>query len=141
LLDGGWAGCGVEAVADFGEVGDHLGAGEGVGEEWAQGCGYVLCGEAGLQELGDDAAAGDEVHHGDGEVAFGVGVVRGPDLCGVVDQAFGYAEGEGRDLVDDDEWVADECGLDGGGAAGDDAGAGVVEGFTGVGDEVDVELF
>ncbi len=46
------------------------------------------------------------------------------------------AEGERGDAVDDDEGVADNGGLDGGGAAGDDAGAGVVEGFAGVGDEV-----
>ena len=50
-------------------------------------------------------------------------------------------EGERGDSVDDDEGVADDGGLDGGGAAGDDGGAGVVEGFAGVGDEGDVEQF
>ena len=44
------------------------------------------------------------------------------------DDAFGDGVGEGRDAVDDDEGVADEGGFDGGGAAGDDGGAGVEEG-------------
>jgi hypothetical protein len=93
-------------------------------------------GEAVVEEFGDDAAAGDEVGHGDGEVAVGVGC--GGDLGGVADEAFEDGEGERGDAVDDDEGIADGEGLDGGGAAGDDGGAGVVEGFAGVGDEVDV---
>ncbi len=92
-------------------------------------------GEAVLQKLGNDAAAGDEVDHADGEVAVGVGA-GGPDLGRIVDEALGEAEGERGDLVDDDEGVADDCGLDGGGPAGDDGGAGMVEGFAGVGDKV-----
>lgn len=97
----------------------------------------VCGGETGLEEFGDDAAAGDEVDHGDGQVAFGVEIGGVPDLGRVLDEAFSEAEGERGDLVDDEEGIADDCGLDGGGAAGDDAGAGVVEGFAGVGDEVD----
>ncbi len=98
----------------------------------------VLRGEALVEQLGDDAAAGDEVGHGDGEVAVGVfegGFVA--DLGGVADEAFGEGEGERRDAVDDYEGVADGEGLDGGGAAGDDGGAGVVEGGAGVWHEGD----
>ena len=60
---------------------------------------------------------------------------------GIADEALGQPEGERGDPVDDDEGVADDGGLDGCGAAGDDAGAGVVEGFAGVGDEGDTEAF
>ncbi len=63
-------------LANLGQVGDHSVALWGVGQQRAQGGGYVFCGEAGLQEFGDDAAAGDEVDHGDGEVAVGVEVGR-----------------------------------------------------------------
>jgi hypothetical protein len=121
-------------LAYFGEVGDHLFALRAVGEQGKQGGGYVFGGEAALQELGDDAAAGDEVDHGDGEVA--VGVEGGGDLRWVVDEAFCQPEGERGDAVDDHEWVSDDRGLDRGGSAGDYAGAGVVEGFAGVGDQV-----
>ena len=38
-----------------------------------EGGGDVGGGEAVVEELGDDAAAGDEVDHGDGQVAVGVG--------------------------------------------------------------------
>ena len=66
---------------------------------------------------------------------------RRPDLGGVADEAFGEREGEWGDAVDDDEGVSDDGGLDGGGAAGDDGGAGVMEGLAGVGDKVDLELW
>ncbi len=89
-----------------------------------------------MEELGDDAAAGDEVRHGNGEVAIAVDFSG--NLLRIPDELLGELEGEGGDAVNDDEGVADERGLDGGGAAGDDRGAGVVEGFAGVGDEVDV---
>jgi hypothetical protein len=56
-----------------------------------------------------------------------------------LDEAFCELEGEGGDAIDDYEWVADDGGLDGGGAAGDDAGTGVVESFAGVGDQADCE--
>ena len=62
------------------------------------------------------------------------------ELGGVADEAFGEGEGEARDAVDDDEGVADGGGLDGGGAAGDDGGAGVVEGVAGVGDEGEARM-
>jgi hypothetical protein len=92
-VDGGGFGDGVKDSANFGEVGDHLIAFGGVREERLQGGGEVGGGEAGLEELGDDAAAGDEVDHGDGEVAVGVEVVCGPDLGRVLDEAFGETEG------------------------------------------------
>ena len=134
-MDGVGVGVGEELGAGFGEVGDHLGAGGGVVEQGAEGGGEVCGGEAVVEELGDDAAAGDEVGHGDGQVAVGVGL--GGDFGGVADEALEDGEGERGDAVDDDEGIADGEGLDGGGAAGDDGGAGVVEGFAGVGDEVD----
>ena len=67
----------------LGEVGDHLGAGGGVVEQGAEGGGEVCGGEAVVEEFGDDAAAGDEVDHCDGEIAVGVG--SGGDFGGVVD--------------------------------------------------------
>ena len=50
----------------------------------------------------------------------------------------GELEGERGDAVDDDERVADQRGLHGGGAGGDDRGAGVVQSFAGVVDQVNV---
>jgi len=79
-------------MADFGEIGDHLGPLGAICEQGTQGDGDVCGGEVLLDELGDDAAAGDEVDHGDGEVAVGVLLRR--DLGGVADEAFG--EGEGK---------------------------------------------
>ncbi len=134
--DGVGGGIGDELAADLGEVGDLAGAGGGVFEQGRQGRGEGVGVEVLLEQLGDDAAAGDEVHHRDGEVA--VVVLLGGDLGGVLDEALGEGEGEGGHPVDDDEGVADDRGLDGGGAAGDDGGAGVVEGLAGVGDEVEV---
>jgi hypothetical protein len=89
-----------------------------------------------LDQFGNDAAACDEVDHGDGEVA--VGVELGRDLGWVADQPFGELIGQGRNLVDDDKWVSDNGGLDRGGAAGYDAGSGVVEGLTSVRHEVKI---
>ena len=105
----------------------------GVVEERGELGGEVLGGEVVLEELGDDAAAGDEVGHGDGQIAGGVGHVG--DLVGIADEALGDGEGQGGDTVDDDERVSDGGGQDGGGTAGDDGGAGVMEGFAGVGDK------
>ena len=76
----------------------------------------VCGGEVVLDQLGDDAFAGDEVGHGD---------------MGHGDDAFGDGVGDGRDAIDDDKGIADQGRLDGGGAAGDDGGAGVKEGTSG----------
>jgi hypothetical protein len=121
-------------LAYLGEIGDHLLALRVVVEQGTQGGGYVFGGEAVLKELGDDTAAGDEVDHGDGQVAVGVEGSR--DLWRVVNEAFCQPEGERGDLIDDDKGVADNGSLDRGGSAGDYAGAGVMEGFAGVGDQV-----
>ena len=121
-------------MAYLGEIGDHLLALRAVVEQRPQDGGYVFSGEAVLQEFGDDAAAGDEVDHGDGQIA--VGVEGGRDLWRVVDKAFCQPEGERGDFIDDDKGVADNGSLDRGGSAGDDAGAGVMEGFAGVRDQV-----
>jgi hypothetical protein len=102
----------------------------GVGEERGQLGGDVLGGEVVLKELGDDAAASDEVGHGDGQVSVGVGHVG--EFFWVADEAFGEGEGEGRDPVDHDERVSHNCGEDGRRAAGDDGGPGVMEGFAGI---------
>ena len=72
-----------------------------------------------------------------GRLPIGVGLGLVPDFGGVVNEALGQTEGERGDLVDDDEGVADDGCLDGCGAAGDDGGSGVMEGFAGVGDEGD----
>ncbi len=122
---------------NFGEGCDLAGAFWAVVEEGGEFGGYVFCCEAGLEEFGDDAFAGDEVDHGDGEVA--VEVAGEAEVFGVVDEFAGEGEGEGGNSVDHDEGIADDRGLDGGGAAGDDGGAGVVEGFGGVGDEGEAE--
>jgi hypothetical protein len=82
----------------------------GCGEQRLKGSDDGLRGELGLDELGDDSAPGDEVGHGDMRHA---------------DKALSDRVGKGREAIDDDKRVADECGLDGGGAAGDDAGASV----------------
>ena len=87
-----------------------------------------------LYQFGNDATAGDEIDHSDWQIAVGVGL--GGDLSGVANEAFGELVGQGGDLVDDDEGVSDDGGLDRGGAAGYDAGLGVVEGLAGVGYEV-----
>ena len=119
----------MKAGADLGEGGDLGFAFGGVGQQGSEVGGYVGGGEAVLEELGDDAALGDEVDHRDGLVAGGVGHVG--ELGGVFDELSGEGEGERGDAVDDDEGVADDGGLDGGGAGGYDGGAGVVEGFAG----------
>ena len=119
-----------------------LGAGGGVLQEGFEGFGEGVGVEVTLEELGDDAPAGDEVWHGDGEKWVSAGGEGGrgcrPDFGGVVDEVFRQGEGKGGDFVDDDEGVADESGLDSGGAGGDDGRAGVVEGFASVGDKVNV---
>ena len=72
----GWSwfrGAAAGAAANLGQVGDHLVALGGVGEQGREGGGDVRGGEAVLQQFGDDAAAGDQVDHGDGQVAGGVG--------------------------------------------------------------------
>ncbi len=120
-------------MAYLGEIGDHLLALRAVVEQGAKGGGYIFGGEAVLQKLGDDAASSDEIDHGDGQVAFGI--EGSGDLWRVLDEAFCQPEGERGDPVDDHERVSNEGGLDGGCTAGDDAGAGVVEGFAGVGNE------
>jgi hypothetical protein len=125
----------LEETADFGEIGDHLGALGAVDEQGTQGGGDVGGGEVLLDQLRYDAAAGDEVDHSDGEIAVGVLLRR--NLGGIADETFGEFEGEGRDTVDDDEGVSNDGGLYGCGTAGHDAGAGVVKGFAGIGDEVD----
>ena len=66
----------------------------GVVEQGAQGGGDVGGGEVVVEQFGDDAAAGDEVDHGDGEVAVGVGL--GGDFGGVADEAFGEGEVRGE---------------------------------------------
>lgn len=121
-------------MAYLGEVGDHPAAFRTVCEQGTQGGSYVFGCETVLQKLGDDAATGDEVDHSDGQVA--VGVEGGRDLWRVVDEVFCQPEGERGDFIDDDKGVADNGSLDRGGSAGNDAGAGVVEAFASVGDEV-----
>lgn len=121
-------------MAYLGEVGDHLLALRAVCQQGTQGGGYVFGGEAVLEELGDDAAASNEVDHGNGQIA--VGIEGSGDLGWIMDEAFCQPKGERGDAVDDHEGVSDDRSLDGGGSAGDDAGAGVVEGFAGVRDQV-----
>src|ERR1035441_5945380 len=119
-----------ELGAGFGEVDNHLAAGGSVVEQGAEGGGEVGGSKAGVEEFRDDAAGGGE--GGDRDREGTVGVDHGGDFGGVADHAFDDGEGERGDAVDDDEGIADGEGLDGGGSAGDDGGAGVVEGFAGV---------
>ena len=121
LRDGIGSGGGLQAATDFGQIRDHLGALWGVLEEGAEGGGYIGGGEVLLDQFGNDATARDEVDHSDGKVAVGIGL--GGDLNGVADQPFGELIGQGRDSIDDDKWVSDDCGLHGGGSAGYDGGA------------------
>ena len=136
LRDGAGSGGGSQESADFGQIGDHLGSFRGVYEEGAQGGGYIGGGEVLLDQFGNDATAGDEVDHGDREVT--VCVELSGDLGWVADQPFGELVGQGRNPIDDDKWVSNDGGLHGGGAAGYDAGSGVVQGFAGIGDEVEI---
>ena len=70
LGDGVGACEGSEACTGFGEVGDHRGRGRGCRRAaGARAAATVVGGEAVVEQLGDDAAAGDEVGHGDGEIA------------------------------------------------------------------------
>ena len=93
-----------KAVAKLCE-GDDLGVTfGGVGQERGELGGDVLGTESVLEELGDDASAGDEIGHGDGQVASGV--VHIGELIGVADEAFREGKGEGRDPVDDDEGIS-----------------------------------
>ena len=85
---------GEEAVAELCE-GDDLGVAlGGVGEEWGEFGGDVLGCEAVLKELGNDAATGDEIGHGDGQIAGGIGHVG--ELVGIADEALGEGEGQGE---------------------------------------------
>ena len=123
-----------EFGAGCGQVGDHSGSLGSVVEQGFESSGKVLGSEAVVEQFGDDPAAGDEVDHGDREVA--VGVERGGDLRRIANEAFSEGEGEFRDAVDDDEWVPDGEGEDGCGATGDDSGSGMVEGSSGVRNDV-----
>lgn len=123
----GWR---LQVVAELGEAGDLGFAGGGVVGELKEVGGDGLGGELPVEELGDEAAAGDEVGHRDGKVA--VDVTGGRDFGGIADELAGEGVGEGRDAVDDDEGGAEEGGLDGRGTAGDGGGTGVVEGGSGV---------
>ena len=68
---------GEEAAAQLCE-GDDLGVALGrVGQELRELGGDVLGGEAVLEKLGHDTAAGDEIGHGDGQVAGGIRHVGG----------------------------------------------------------------
>ena len=87
LSDGAGSGSGLQAAADFGQIGDHLGSLGSVLEEWAEGGGYIGGGEVLLDQFRNDATARDEVDHSDGKVAVGVGL--GGDLNWVADQPFG----------------------------------------------------
>jgi hypothetical protein len=78
----------LQGAANLGQVGNHLSASGGISEERAEGRGDVRGGEILLDKFRDDAAARDEVDHGDGEVAVGVWT-GGPDFGGVADEAFG----------------------------------------------------
>jgi hypothetical protein len=126
----------LQGSADLRQVRDHLEAFGGVSQQVAQGSGKVSAGKVLLNQLGHDAASSDEVDHGDGEIT--VGVRLGRDLGRVADEAFGELVGQGRDLVDDNEGASNDGGLHGGSAAGHDAGSGVMEGFAGVGNEVEI---
>ena len=77
----------------------------------------VFSGKVMLNEFGDDSFAGNEVGHSH---------VRN------LDDAFGDGVGERGNSVDDDEGVANERCFHGGRAAGDDGGAGVMEGGGGI---------
>ena len=121
-----------ETLADLGEGGDHVFALGCVAEQRYKRGGEVFGGEVRLQQLRDDASTGDEVDHGDGEVA--VAVCLGVDFGRVFDEELCQREGQGRDSIDHDERVADDGSLYRCSAAGDDRGAGVVERLTGVGD-------
>ncbi len=118
-------------MAELGE-GDDLGVALGaIGEERTEFGGDVLGGEMVLEKLWDNAAASDEVGHGDGQVADSVGHVR--ELVGVPDETFDECEGEGRDAVDDDKRVSHNCSEDGGRATRNNGGPGVVERLSSVG--------
>jgi hypothetical protein len=139
LLDGAGSGGWLEHMSNFSQVGDHALALRGVGQQRAQGVGNVFRGKTGLKQLGNDAAAGDQVHHGDRKVVVGVDVGWFPDLGRVADEALCQPEGERRDAIDDYERVSDDGGLDRCRTAGDDGGAGVMERYAGVGDETDMK--
>ena len=134
---------GVEEGSGFGrrsslarglsEVGDHLGAFWSVAKQRAKRSSKVLGSEPLVQQLRHNAPPSDQVDHGDRQVA--VAIKRCRNLGRITDEAFGKRVGQSGDAVDDDEGGANGERLDGGSAAGDDGGAGVVEGGAGVGNE------
>jgi hypothetical protein len=121
---------GEEAVAEFGERDDLVVALGGVGEERGEFGGDVLGCEVVLKKFGDEAAAGDEVGHGDWQVTGSVGHVG--ELVRVADEAFRQGEGEGRDPINDDKRVSHNGREDSGGSAGYNGGAGVMESLSGI---------
>ncbi len=135
LHDGACFRGGEQLAAGFGEVGDHKVAGGAVGQQRGKSGHHIFGGEAGLQQLGDDASAGDEIDHRYGEIAVLIYLCR--DFRWIADEAFGQREGEWGDSVDDDEGSTDDRGLDGCGAAGDDAGTSMIERFAGIVDHDD----
>ena len=85
----------------------------------------IGCRELILNQLRNQPFARNQVRHGD--------VVNGYDT-------FRDGESDGRYTIDDNEGIANEGGFDGSGAAGNDGGAGVVEGGSGVEDETDGQV-
>src|SRR5579862_8383057 len=99
---GAW---GTQAATNFGEVGAHGVAERRRAEEGEDFVGDAVGGEVGLDEFGDGAFFGDEVDHAE-------------EFC--ADEWLGEERGEGSYAVNDDHGDVEECGFDGGGAAGDD---------------------
>lgn len=117
-------------VPELGESGNLTVALRCIGQQGRQLEGDVLGCESILQELWNDAPSSDEVGHGDGKISGRVGHVG--ELFRVSDQALRKSECEGRDAVNDNERVSHNGSEYGRRPAGDNRGAGVVEGFPSV---------
>ena len=126
-----------QPLAQSGELVHHLNPLGSVIEQRSECGSYVRSGEVVLNKFRDDSAASDEVDHPDGQVAVFIGGAGRPNLRGIADQAFRDTESEWRHLVDDDKWIPDDGGLDGGGSTGNDGCPGVEEDLAGILQEPD----
>ena len=82
----------MEQLPHLGQIGDHLLAFRAVGQQGKQRAGDIFRSEMILQKLRYDTATGDEIDHGDRQIALRVRLDR--DLGRVVDKVLCQPEGE-----------------------------------------------
>jgi hypothetical protein len=115
----------LQHPAHRGQIVNHPGPLGSIGQQAVQGIGDVGGSELFLNQLRNHSPSGDKVDHPDRQVP--VFILLCWNLKGIADKPLGKAIGEGRDAIDDDKWVSNNCSLHRCRPAGHDTGAGMVE--------------